>query len=151
MHDWYYEIDGEKKGPIGEVQLKELMKSGVIKPDTIIYEVGIMKPSKAIDSDFYKNGFAPFVWGLPFGSFVWGIMSIVCGPWQYKWISLSTWLGICSFASYVSFGVFGLIFGILALRAIKEGKVKGYPYAILGTSMSLISIILLIILYAMHS
>ena len=154
MSNWYYEIDGERKGPVGELQLKELMDSGVIKPETVIYEIGIMKPVKAIESDFYKNGFGPSVWYLPGISFVLGIISIYWVSIRFPFLqdSVTSNVNISFIVSDFFMGLMGLVSGVFTLIAIKKGKIKGYTtYTIIGTLLSGISVIMLIVLYVIHS
>src|SRR5262245_9654746 len=39
--DWYYDTGGQQSGPVPDSQLDELVRSGVIQPETLVWRTGM--------------------------------------------------------------------------------------------------------------
>jgi hypothetical protein len=40
--DWFYVVDGQRQGPVPEAQLDEMLRSGAIAPDTLVWRDGLV-------------------------------------------------------------------------------------------------------------
>ena len=38
---WYYAIDGERRGPVAQAELEKLVTDGVVKADTLVWQQGM--------------------------------------------------------------------------------------------------------------
>ena len=45
--EWFYEVDGVRKGPLQPGELKSLADAGTIKPDTPVWREGMSQPAAA--------------------------------------------------------------------------------------------------------
>jgi hypothetical protein len=41
MIDWYYQLGKKQAGPVSVEALAELIKAGTIKPDTMLWHIGL--------------------------------------------------------------------------------------------------------------
>src|SRR5512132_30825 len=39
--DWFYVSDNQQRGPVAEAQMEELVQSGVVGPDTLVWRRGL--------------------------------------------------------------------------------------------------------------
>jgi hypothetical protein len=39
--EWFYSVDGKKRGPVGSADLRRLADSGVIKPSDLVWKEGL--------------------------------------------------------------------------------------------------------------
>ncbi|MBS1983223.1 MAG: DUF4339 domain-containing protein [Bdellovibrionales bacterium] len=101
-NNWYYEIDGKRYGPVGRVRVTELVKTGSLHANSLVWKVG-MKDWQAIrysefstestvppplTGDAVKNGLA---WALAFapvtGAFLQAIVGGAAGvPAHNLWL-----------------------------------------------------------------
>lgn len=52
MTEWYYENNGEERGPLTEAQIKAILDSGIITPDTLVWQAGATGKQKASEFIF---------------------------------------------------------------------------------------------------
>jgi len=69
--NWFYSTDGQRTGPISEAQLDELLRSGKINRDTLVWHEGMAdwQPLNAV-----RSGAPPPIPGMPGG-----IVCVECG------------------------------------------------------------------------
>lgn len=127
--NWFYAVNGEKTGPLDEAKMKELVSSGVINADTLVWTEGMPEWKKASESTLFSEGNIPPLpeklgSGLAVTSMVLGIVSIVLclGPLT---------------------AIPGLIIGIIALVRIGKRKASGMGFAVTGIVTSAIGVFLI--------
>jgi hypothetical protein len=162
MKEWYYKGDDERKGPFGESQMKNLFRSGVIKPDTSICTVEWKSADKYTDisscsSSIPLKKLNPIESKIASISMILGIVSIVALFLPVCWHMVAPllegadelmplmvsryWLNTIGLIFIILLtipGSVGLITGIISIILIIKRKSDGIGDSVLGIILSFI-------------
>ncbi|MBR0935216.1 GYF domain-containing protein [Bradyrhizobium jicamae] len=94
--NWFYASEGQQKGPLPEVQLRDLIARGTIRHDTLVWTEGMSGWQKAAEIPGLIPGAAPppafpQAGGPPVvasGGYSGGPLSIDFGIWEFTWRSI---------------------------------------------------------------
>jgi cytochrome bd-type quinol oxidase subunit 2 len=147
MAYWYYESGGKEHGPVDDVKMRELMRSGVIRPMTQVRALGEERRQKAVECGIFTNGFTPSRWYLSRVSILCGIASLLGSPLYF--LSFSN----RRLVTVAILGLTGLVLGSLALRFKKKNDMEDYERitALAGVVTSLAALALLAVLAAVKT
>ncbi|MFB9266139.1 DUF4339 domain-containing protein [Bradyrhizobium erythrophlei] len=95
--NWFYASEGQQKGPLPEVQLRDLIARGTVRADTLVWTEGMsgwqkageipgLIPGSAAPPAFPQAGGSPPV--VASGAYSGGPLSIDFGIWEFVWRSL---------------------------------------------------------------
>lgn len=59
---WFYRREGSKQGPVTEAELRELLRTGGLRPDTPVWRVGMESWTTAIQCDEFVRQGAAALW-----------------------------------------------------------------------------------------
>jgi len=143
MDGWFYEANGERRGPLTIDQMKTLVAAGGIRGDTRVWRPGAAETQLTRAGDFIAELAAPVVsddalqYVLPIGRSGWAIAA--------------GYLGLFSIIPLVSF--VALPISIVAARDLKRHPEKlGWERVITGLLLSsLFSLLWLVSLYELFS
>lgn len=90
---WYFASQGQQQGPLSEAQLRELIATGKITPETLVWTEGMANWQKAGDiPGLLAGGGPPAMSGSPgvpaSGAYGGGSLSIDFGIWDFIWRGL---------------------------------------------------------------
>ena len=98
---WFYASEGQQKGPLAEGQFRNLIATGAVGPDTLVWTEGMAGWEKAGEIPGLLSGASsPPAVGpggasvATAGSYGGGPMSIDFGIWDFTWRSIVLWLGV---------------------------------------------------------
>jgi GYF domain 2 len=124
MDGWFYETDGERRGPLTVEQIKELVKVGAIRGYTMVTPPGADEPVSA--------GTCRELVALPHYS-----GSVIFPAGYSRPAMLSLLLGVLSFIPPFAFA--GLVVTGFAIRDLSRNRdLKGDGRAVIGGLLSLI-------------
>ena len=66
MSNWYYLVDEEQHGPVGEEDIQRMMASGELRPDDLLWQAG-MSDWIEVREAFPAQARVPGITGLPGG------------------------------------------------------------------------------------
>jgi len=140
--EWYYTVNGEQKGPVSQDQFDELVRTGVICGDTLVWREGMAEwatygqvfqqqaPGSAAPPTLAPSGSrrGPETNGLAIASLILAIASFACGS--------------CFFS------LPGVITGHMALAQINrsEYEMGGRGLAIAGLIISYTNLVIVVLL-----
>lgn len=138
---WHYAIDQDRHGPVSEADLKELVASGTVTPDTLVWRDGLGDWVRAGDVPAF---FAPAQPAAPpttpgeiperLGDATGGVV-----PYKNPASLIGYYLGVASIALGPVTGVFAVILGVIGLRARhKRPHVKGSVHACIAIAGGLV-------------
>jgi hypothetical protein len=107
---WFYEVGGERKGPMTLGELKALVQAGTVTRETLVFADGMAAPVKAggLPLLFAPKPDAAMSWLLPVGR---SGFAIAAG-----------YLGLFSFIPFV--GYLAIVMGVLAIRDLRRNPEK---------------------------
>lgn len=140
MKKWYYKIGGKRKGPFNETQMKEFLKFGDIKADTLVWTDKLRKPKEVSQTEIAFVDYPDP--GIPIEKESAGL-SKKLGCLTIVLFFLVPLLGNFLLFPGIVTGVSGLICGILALVFMIKRKSSGKFGAVLGIAMSVLGIVVL--------
>jgi uncharacterized protein DUF4339 len=98
---WFYASEGQQKGPFPEGQFRNLIVTGAVMPDALVWTEGMAGWQKAGEIPGLLSGASgPPAMGpggvsvATAGSYGEGPMSIDFGIWDFTWRSIVLWLGV---------------------------------------------------------
>lgn len=92
--NWFYASEGQQKGPLPEVQLRDLIARGAVRPDTLVWTEGMSGWQKAAEIPGLIPSAAPPPPAFPqagpppvvaSGGYSGGTISIDFGIWDFVW------------------------------------------------------------------
>ena len=96
---WYFASQGQQQGPLSEAQLRELIATGKLTPETLVWTEGMASWQKAGDiPGLLAGGGPPAMSGSPAvpasGGYGGGSLSIDFGIWDFIWRGLVLFVSI---------------------------------------------------------
>jgi hypothetical protein len=122
MDGWFYEVDGERRGPFSFAAIQELVRLGAIRRYTLVFEPGAEQPVQAgtLNALIVRPQQA----------------AVLFTPGYSKPAMVSMLLGVLSFIPLVGYA--GLVVTGFAIRDLRRHReLKGDGRAVVGGLLSL--------------
>ena len=131
---WYYAISGDRKGPVEEEQLRQLMQQGVVTSETLVWTAGMSQwlPARAVAALSAGVAAPPAIPSVPAATPDTGLVATVI-PYHNSAALAAYYCGVFSILPCFPIGLAGLVLGIIGLKRAKANpEIKGQAHAWIG-------------------